>query len=131
MRLLTVHAAEPNAESGTRELEFVSDGFSWPAFVFGPVWLAFHRMWRELAMLVVLVLLVVAAFAGLGADPAVTTGALLVIALGLGVAGNDLRRAALERRGFIETDVVAGATLDDCEDRWLAEAARAARDAPA
>ena len=56
MPVFTVHA--PIAISGTTntdEFVFVRDGFHFWAFLFGPLWLLWHRLWVMLAVYAVIV----------------------------------------------------------------------------
>jgi hypothetical protein len=48
------------AERGDRAV-FVRDGFSWLAFLFGPLWLIARRMWVVLIAYVVVVVAITAA----------------------------------------------------------------------
>lgn len=92
----------------------VKEGFSWGALIFGPVWLAAHRTWIAaaigLAAYVVVAVLV--------PDPG--GGILLVgVALILGLTGNDLRRWALENRGYLLVHVLSAGNSDDAFTRLL------------
>ena len=92
----------------------MKEGFSWGALIFGPVWLAAHRTWIAaaigLAAYVVVAVLV--------PDPG--GGILLVgVALILGLTGNDLRRWALENRGYLLVHVLSAGNSDDAFTRLL------------
>jgi hypothetical protein len=76
----------------------VSEGFSWGALIFGPLWLAAHRAWIPAAL----------SFAAF-----ILIAALAVI---LGFIGHDLYSWALEHRGYVLVHVLAGRTL---EDAWM------------
>lgn len=91
-----------------KNVVFVKDGFSWPAFFIPFVWMIWHRLWLALAAYIV----VVACLSGIGYLSGFPDG--LATMLGLlvnvffGLEGNNLRRRALARRGFHEvTDIVA------------------------
>jgi len=95
---------------------FVKDGFSWPAFLVPFVWLIWHRLWWGLAGYII----AVAALAGIGylanfpEDLGASLG--LLVNLYMGLEGNNLRRKALARRGYLEVaDIVAG---DGEEAAW-------------
>ena len=115
------HAADGNTSIGARGplAEFVKDGFSWPALFFGPLWLVWHRLWWELLGYVVLVAILAFAFSWMDVDPALQVATQLVLAFGLAVIGNDLRRAALERQEYREMSSVRGDRLEDCEARFF------------
>ena len=92
----------------------VREGFSWGALLFGPLWLAVHRAWIAAAVGLAALVLILA----LAPQPA--AGILLVgLALILGFTGQDLRRWALERRGFVLPHVVAAANRDEAFTRLM------------
>jgi Protein of unknown function (DUF2628) len=106
---------------------FVRDGFSWGAFLFGPLWMLWRRLWLAL---VIYAVLTAALLAGLWAINA-SAGVLIVVAflwaLLLGFEGASVRRWTLARRGWIERGVVVGRGRLAAEasffDRWGAEQA--------
>ncbi len=89
----------------------VVEGSSFWAFLFGPIWLAWHGAWIFAAL-------------GLLLDVAVGMWAPLYVSLGLamlyGLFGNDLRRLALEWRGFTLVQVIAARDADAAFARLLA-----------
>jgi len=76
------------------------DGFSWLAFLFGPLWLLYHRMWVEAAVFTTmwLAMMLLPPMTG-------TVGSLLLSVL-LGLEGNMLRQRALLRRGHVQRGVL-------------------------
>lgn len=130
--IYTVHVQAKDA--GAADARFVPERFSWAALVFGPLWLIYHRVWRGLIGWVI----VASALAGLGQvlHLAPQHSALLseLLAVYLGFEGNNLLRAALERRNWPLVDVVSGRKLEEAElsfyQRWSA-APRAQAPAPA
>ncbi|MEZ5775925.1 MAG: DUF2628 domain-containing protein [Hyphomicrobiaceae bacterium] len=57
MSLYTVHAPVPPGDLSAldpADIVLVKDGFSWPAFMFGGLWLLVLGMWRELLAFLVL-----------------------------------------------------------------------------
>ena len=108
MRFYTAHIREAAAPVLVRE------GFSWGALLFGPFWLLAHRAW--IAGVIVLcadIVLVVA-------DHSLATLAGLLLAWGLGLFGQDIRRWSLSRRGFALEHVVAARDADAAYARLLA-----------
>ncbi len=91
--------------------ELVPEGFSWGALVFGPIWLAAHGAWVFAA--IGLVLDVTVDVWGPGWSWA-------VLPVLYGLFGQDLRRGALELRGFTLAHVVAGRDFDTAFGRLLA-----------
>lgn len=92
--------AAPDLEARAEALEFVKEGFSWPAFFVPALWLIYCRMWVEFAVFIVLF---GALQWGLGVDRPghqvlgwLLTGLFALFAF----EANDLRGAALERRGY-------------------------------
>ncbi|MCB4825163.1 DUF2628 domain-containing protein [Roseicella aerolata] len=113
MRIWTVHlprgaespAREPNATA--RPPVLVREGFSWWAFFLALPWLLVHRLWLEAAAYLGLVLLLAALVPEAAALPAA-----LALQFLLGAHAQDLRRAALARRGRPAAHVVAAPDED-------------------
>ncbi len=116
LRLYTVHGTgHPD------DLDLVPEGFSWGAFVLGPLWLVWHRLWWALAgwLGVALVLALVARWLMLGdAQQGVLQ---LALAFALGLLGHDLRRQRLTAGKRPVIGVVSGET-DDAALRRLMDA---------
>ncbi len=117
MPIYTVHAAPAQADPIERACRtaFVREGFNRWAFLFGPLFLLRHRAWAAAAVWLVLVLACgwLARWAGL--PPAPVAALVILLQLFLGLEGNDLRRAALARRGYALADVVGGAEREEAE----------------
>lgn len=127
MALYTVHLASGQAPEAAI---FVKDGFSWPGFLFGPLWLAFNRLF--LHALGILALMVVAGLAvgWLDAGAAGSLVLLLLPSLLVGFEGNNWRRWRLTRDGVHEVAAVVGHGDAEMERRALAALAGPARPAP-
>ena len=99
---------------------FVRDGFSWLAFLFAPLWLAWHRLWIEagLAFIVMSLLSMAGQELGLGLASSLLS---LLVSLYVGLEGQGLRIAALRRRGWHEWGVVQAGRLDDADIRYALE----------
>jgi Protein of unknown function (DUF2628) len=121
MAVYTVH--EPprrndDALAHTERFTFVRDGFSWPAFLFAPLWMIRYRLW--LAFIVYLIIL----FA-LGASTRVLGGGdwllaiSLLVSLLVGFESSSLRRYGLARRGWKTLGVVVGDDLEAAERRFF------------
>jgi hypothetical protein len=133
MSSYTVH--EPSLRAGAAAPEperyvFVRDGFSFWAFLFGPLWMLRHRMWLVLLLYAVIsvVLSLVLAIAG---APGFIIGLVeFLIALLVGLEAGTLRRFTLHRRGWKNVGVVTGEDREDAErrffDAWLQSGARPA-----
>ena len=118
MRIYTVHEA-PLIQGGPEAAALIPESFSFGGFFFGPFWLLAQGAWRwALLLLLALVGLLVAA--GLaGFDEAASAAALLGYALLCGASSHDWRRAALERRGYRISGVIAAPSLDEAELRYF------------
>jgi hypothetical protein len=125
MAVYTVHApqgTEPAVRDRTDKFVFVRDGFFVWAFLLGPVWLAWHRLW--LALLGYVAVIVASAgvlsllHAGAGARFVVT----LLIALLMGFEAASLWRWTLSRRDWRQIDIVVADAEESAErrffDRW-------------
>jgi len=116
LRLYTVHGTgHPD------ELDLVPEGFAWGAFVLGPLWLVWHRLWWALAgwLGIALVLGLVGRWLMLGdAQQGVLQ---LALSLALGLLGHDLRRQRLAARGRPVTAVITGES-DEAALRRLLDA---------
>jgi hypothetical protein len=105
-------ASRPSAEAALVNAQFVPERFSRAAFFLGPIWLAWHRLWLELLLWIVVFSLLAMQHV-IAAGASFWIGVLLEILLGL--EANNLRRWKLARRGYRLVDVAAGATRDDAE----------------
>ena len=66
--------------------KFVRDGFSFWAFLLGPVWMLFHRLWLALICYIVLIFAITLVAFSFGLAEGAVTIASLLIALLLGFA---------------------------------------------
>ena len=116
MRIWTVHLPRGAAAAArvSRTPVLVREGFAWGAFLFALPWLLLHRLWLE-ALAYVGAVLLLAAFLP---QPAALPVALALHFL-LGAHAQDLRRAALARRGRPAAHVVAAADEDAALARLL------------
>lgn len=131
MPTFTVHAPAQagNPRAAAEQTRFVREGFSWGAFLFGPLWLIRHGLWRALAGWAVAMIALALLARGLHLSAA-TPWLLFLVGLYLGLEAAALRRAALARSGFVAADVVAGADLESAERKWFERAAALFTPAP-
>jgi Protein of unknown function (DUF2628) len=125
MPIYRVHIpAGADATSAAERARFQREGFCWPGLLFGPLWLLSRGLWRALA-----VWLAAAVALGWAIHDGRLPGAdgawfVLLSAIYLGLEGNSLAAAALERRGYKLTDIAGGANRLDAErsffSRWTA-----------
>jgi hypothetical protein len=128
MAIYSVHIPIDGADAAdsAERAAFLREGFSWPAFLFGPFWLLARGLWRPLAVWCLAAILVGFANSyGLLRDPAVA-GLYLLAAVFLGLEGRSFVGAAMERRGVRLMDIATGPDLVAAESgffsRWLANA---------
>jgi hypothetical protein len=130
---------EPGTEAGAPEeraqkFVFVKEGFCWPALFIPLIWLLYRRLWLEFVLfLLVLVAIPLAIGTGPEARGLVSLasfGASLILAF----EANDLRRWALERRGYKFMGLGAGKNQDEAElsylRHWLGDRSRTQQPAP-
>jgi hypothetical protein len=117
MAIFTVHFRR--AASGgllpPDEIVFLRDGFSWPAMLFGPFWLAWRRAWRVAGLwtLLLVVLAVVAWKLQISRDA--MAWLTMALAVWLGFEGERLVGWNLGRRGCVEQDLVIAEDIDEAE----------------
>lgn len=122
MLVFTVHEpARPAVDLDDRadELVFVREGFSMPAFLFGPFWLAVHRLWLPLVLYVVAFLLLLGLFQVLPGGSGAVGIVLTLAAMAFGLEANSIRRWGLSRRDYQMIGTAAGKTFEECEHRFL------------
>ncbi len=114
-RLYTVH--EKGGLEG--EVEFVPEGFSILAFIFTFLWLWVQRAWLAGFAVLGIYLLLGFGQTTLGVPEYLNWAIQVVIGMGVGIFGRDFQRAALARRGFVETGVATGETIEEAEMRYF------------
>lgn len=119
MRVYTVHFRH---HPGGPEFVLIKEGFCWPAFVLSVFWALWHRLWLVAALLVAVSVALGAAGFLLGLDPLGETSLSIGVALLTGYFANDVRRWALDRRGYSEEGVVVGDNQDEALRRYLLNA---------
>ena len=132
MSIYTVHEPPLRAGAAAPELEhyvFVRDGFSFWAFLFGPLWMLRHRMWLVFVLYVVVSLVLEGLVAVASASDAVIAAIGLLISLWVGFEAATLRRITLRRRGWRDVGVISGEDREAAErrffDAWLQQGTRA------
>ena len=100
-------------------LEFVADRFSWPAFLFGGVWLAGQRLWLWLGAYVAALLAINLVIYALGLGRPWLWAAAALAHLLLGFEAEALLGHAYERRGWSRLGDISGRSRDDCERRFF------------
>jgi hypothetical protein len=129
MPIYTVHEPPPRKKetaAGPDRFVFIRDGFYFWAFLFGPLWMLWHRLWAVAILYVLTLWFVWATLATVGLASAVQYAVLFLIALLVGLEAATLWRWTLARRGWKQRAIVVGADRDSAErrffDSWIANA---------
>jgi len=125
MAFYTVMIPPPGSGGARDEIEqarLLPETFSWPAFVFGGLWLLGKRLWLATLVYVLLWGAMIYASNQFG----LARGALLIshwaIALFLGLEGQNLVARKLARQGWRLADVVEARDLPEAERRYFERA---------
>ena len=134
MTTFTVHEPPPRKHEATASpvrFAFVRDGFYFWAFLLGPVWMLYHRLWLVLLMYLAGTTAVQVALWALGVSGLVKFTVGLLIALLVGFEAGSLRRWSLRR--WTSRGIVVASNREAAEhrffDRW--SGSLPAADAPA
>jgi Protein of unknown function (DUF2628) len=107
--------------AGAERFKFVRDGFSWPAFILGPVWMLFHRLVLVVILWLVVVLVLGAVIRLFGVPSGTALLVFLLLALLIGLEASTLRSWTLKRRGWREIGIVVADELEAAERRFFDE----------
>jgi len=122
----------PEIVERAERLEFVKEGFSWPAVLVPILWLLYYRMWIEFILLALVYVALHLAFGTSAAGQNLFGWASLAIAVLFAFEANDLRAAALELRGYRLAGVASGRDRIEAErsffTTWLPQQTRGARE---
>jgi hypothetical protein len=128
MTVFTVHQPAPrkNEDAAAPErFAFVRDGFYVWAFLLGPLWMLWHRLWLVLVMYLVGTAAIQAGLWALGVSGAVKFAVGLLIAILVGFEAGTLRRWSLRRR-WSNVGLVVAPNQETAERRffesWSADA---------
>jgi hypothetical protein len=122
MPVYTVHEPLParhESEADPVRIVFVPDGFSFWAFLFGPLWLIWHRLWVALLGYIVVTVGLHGALAWLGAQPGTRAAVSVLLAILVGLEAHSLRRWTLTRRGWNNVGVVVADDVEVAERRFF------------
>jgi hypothetical protein len=128
MAIYTVHcppvskAATAEDKSRIDKIIFLRDGFCFPAFFFGPLWLLWRGAW-VMAMLWLLVAIGwIFVSLKLGVPSEAVLSLSLVFAAWFGFEATHLFALILERRGYVARDLVVSDSDEEAEEvffsRW-------------
>jgi hypothetical protein len=121
MKIYTVHAPvrrDSDVSPNPDRFRFVRDGFYFWAFLFGPVWMIWHRLWLVLVLYLVGIAALFAGLTVLGVSRPAQFVVGLLIAVLIGCEAGSLRRFGLRRR-WTQAGVVAATDLEEAERRFF------------
>ena len=122
MAIYTVHQPPLKKYEGLPDPErfvFVRDGFSFWAFVFGPVWMLRHRMWLTLLGYIAVAVVLQIALRFVGVPGSISAFAGFLLALLVGLEAGTLRRFTLGRRRFRNLGVIVADNREAAERRFF------------
>jgi hypothetical protein len=121
MKIYTVHVPvlrDGNVSPDPDRVRFVRDGFYFWAFLLGPLWMIWNRLWLVLVLYLVAIAALFAGLTALGVTSPAQFIVGLLIAILIGCEGGSLRRFSLRRR-WTQAGVVAAADLEEAERRFF------------
>jgi hypothetical protein len=124
MAAFTVHVPKvaPGETVAPERIVFLRDQFSWGAFFFGPIWLAYRRAWLAALLWAAGLAVVAVAGKGLGLGTSSTVTIDFALAILLGFEGPRIVAWALARKGYSESAVIIGDDVEEAEtiffDQW-------------
>ncbi len=124
MKIFSVHLRQDVVASPTGLADgavFVKEGFSWPAFLFSPVWSLLKGLWLIAAIHSGFYVVIGSLLAAGIVSEDLFWLLSLAFSLLLGFEGNDFYRRKLARRALRERGVVVAENLQMAEHRFFAK----------
>ncbi|MDE3017335.1 MAG: DUF2628 domain-containing protein [Pseudomonadota bacterium] len=118
LKIYTVHV-NPGTPQAEEKPLFVKEGFNIAAFLFPALWALCRRLWVAAAFLLAADFLLAEMLKSHVLNPAGIGSISLGIHALAGLLGNDWRRSALKRRGYIVADISAADSLLRAEQRYF------------
>jgi hypothetical protein len=131
MTVYTVHEPPPRKNESAAAPErflFVRDGFYFWAFLLGPVWMLWHRLWLVLTGYVVAMVGIETALWALGASSLMKGTVGFLVAVLIGCEAGTLRRWSLRR--WNNAGLVVAPTIEEAERRFFGSWQRPIAPAP-
>src|SRR4029079_9604179 len=110
--------AKPN-DGNAAEAIFVPDAFSWGGFILTGFWVLWNRMWIVSAIVISVL------FSGTALPPSLQFLVNVAVSVFLGLHGHDLLGWSLARRGYSQSGLSNGGSLEEAELRYYAGGASA------
>jgi hypothetical protein len=122
MSIYTVHEPPSKPDGSTPDPDrfvFVRDGFSFWAFLLGPLWMLRHRLWLVFVGYVIVAVALQVGLRLIGASSGVIITVSLLLALLVGFEAATLRRFTLARRRWKNVGIVVADDLESAERRFF------------
>ncbi len=126
-RIYTIHRL-PGGDG--EEAAFIREAFSFWAFLFGPFWFLFHRLWLVALALLAAELALSGLMYAVGLTEVFQSVVQIAVAVLIGLFANDIRRFWLERQGYVMDGVVAANDLAMAEELYFARQPDVSSDPP-
>lgn len=116
---------EPPARAGrpttdhTDRFVILRERFGWAAFLFGPLWMIWRRLWLVLIIYLAVLGLIEFGLQRLGIDSQARVTVYFLVALLVGMEAATLRRWTLLRRGWRDRGIVVADDLEMAERRFF------------
>ncbi len=110
---------------------FLREKFSWPALLFGPFWLAGHRLWLALLLWIVAFFALGVPMVSLKLPDSMMFAAFLVPSLIVAFEATAIRRRKLLRKRMRDAGVVIAQDIEIAERRFFADWTKRAGTLPA
>ena len=123
MAVYTVHEPLPRKNEVFADPErftFVRDGFHFWAFLLGPLWMLWRRLWLVTLIYFAISISLQIGLWAFGAANSMQFTLWFLLALLIGFEAGTLRRWTLTRRGWKNLGVVVGEDLETAERRFFA-----------
>jgi hypothetical protein len=133
MKIYTVHVPvlrDGQVSSDPDRVRFVRDGFYFWAFLLGPLWMIWNRLWLVLVIYLIAIAALFAGLTTLGVSSPVQFVVGVLIAVLIGCEAGSLRRWSLRRR-WTQAGVVAATDLEEAERRFFESLTDGVPSAPA
>jgi hypothetical protein len=103
----------------TDRFVFLRERFNWAAFLFGPLWMIWRRLWLVLIIYLAVLGLIEFGLRRLGIDSQARLTVYFLVALLVGMEAATLRRWTLLRRGWRDRGIVVADDLEMAERRFF------------
>lgn len=134
MAVFSVLEPPPRANEGAAAPDrfvFLRDRFNWAAFIFGALWMIWHRLWLVLLGYLVVIAALEGFFRLTGTSSSVRLAAELLLAVLVGLEASSLRRWTLLRRGWQEHGFIVAEDRETAEQRFFSTWVDEAKSPPA